>query len=452
MILRPVRAAKLTQHKVPSGGSSNDYAHLQPDLFLTQPVGDECWNVTQSNGTFSNCLKSLQTGNLLRSVATASPPDDRPRVHSKWDNTRYQFIGRSFGVGAATGLTDREISEIQYVQQYTYNETGFSTETTCIYNESSAMQLIYYDTPIEPMFPTMYEACGALPNSNWSQIMQYQNYSRGYCFDGMDFYAQSAFGPRDKIVSTFNRWPINNDTRWTFGMIAGGSYQQLNNTQCETTFEPSLFQVDVSTLNATIKVSRIENIRVEDPDPLMKLRLVASDSYGLSLIMTSLYTSTVGDSFMENIRNLQTNRSVLADTSSSAYTTVVLDAIADSITSIMDDALVALGSAALIFANATQTVAATAKVSAVRIGSKMFIWLVVVINVLGSVGVAVSYFVLCKADIPTFEYGDIGCVAVGLRQGIAVLVEDGMDVGGEQLWDGHHGNRHTGQLAMRLQT
>lgn len=235
-------------------------------------------------------------------------------------------------------------------------------------------------------------------------------------------------------------------------LVAVANCQKLNKTQCETTFEPSILKVGVSIVNATMRISWIEDAQVEDPDPLKKLRSVAWDSYGLSFITTWFYTSKVGDSFMENIRNVQTNRSVLTDTISSAYKAVVLDVIADSITPIMHDALVALGSATLNFPNATQRFAATAEVSAVRIGSKMFIWLVVAINVLGSVGVAVSYFALCKADIPTFEYSDTDCVAIGLRHGIVVLDEDGMDVGGEQPWNGHPGNRHTVQLVMRLQT
>lgn len=88
---------------------------------------------------------------------------------------------------------------------------------------------------------------------------------------------------------------------------------------------PSILKVDVSIVNATIRISWVEDAQVEDPDPLKKLRSVAWDSHGLSFITTWLYISTVGDSFMENIRNVQTNRSVLTDTISSAYKAVVLD-------------------------------------------------------------------------------------------------------------------------------
>jgi hypothetical protein len=117
----------------------------------------------------------------------------------------------------------------------------------------------------------------------------------------------------------------------------------------------------------------------------------------------------------------------------------------------MDDSLVALGSAALTFSNATRSANVDARVAAVQISSRTFIWLTGAINMLGCVGVAVGYVVLCKANIPTFEYSDIGCVALGLRQSIAVLDENGADVGGERPWNGHPGNCQTARLAMRLQ-
>ena len=337
------------------------------------------------------------------------------------------------------------------MQLYTYNETGYFTDTKCIYNESSALNILLYDTGNHVGFPSIYWAYGALPNSNWSEIMQHPYPPNQLYPAGMDYYVQSAFGGDDSIVSTFNRGPVNDDTRWMFGMTAGGGYPQLDRVQCEITFEPSLYRVNVSPSNATIEVSRIENVLVDDPDPTTNLRKVATNSYQLSYITTSLYTSTVGDSFTENIRNLQANRSVF-DTDSPAYKAVVLDAIADSVTTVMDDSLVALGSAALTFSNATRSANVIARVAAVQIGSRTFIWLTVAINMLGCVAVAVGYLLLCKADIPTFEYSDIGCVAVGLRQGIAVLDEDGADVGGELSWDGHPGNRETARLAMRLQT
>jgi hypothetical protein len=307
-------------------------------------------------------------------------------VHSKWDNTKFQYIGRSYGVGAAASLTDRHIAALRNIQQYTYAEIGFHAETKCIYNKSSALTIRLNATSDDDAYPSRYSAYGALPNSNWSHILEYGNYKEGAFFDGMEFYAQAALGNDSldhNIVSTFNKQPRASNTRWMFGMVAGRKYLPLNKTQCETTFRPSLFKIIVSLVNSTISVSRVDNVEVDDPDPTYNLREVASDNYGLSFISTSLYTSTVGDAFMANIRNLQTRRSVTSDDVNDAgYQAVVLDAIAESVMSVMDDSLVALGSASLVFPDATQVVSATAQTTAVQIGSKPFIWTVVVLNIL----------------------------------------------------------------------
>lgn len=437
----------LTQSLVPSGGPTGDYAHL---------LLNKCWESTQSNGTFTNCLKSTEANRLLQSVATSSPPDNRSRVHSKWDNTKFQYIGRSYGVGAAAALTDRHIAALQNIQQYTYAEIGFHAETKCIYNESSALTIRLKAISDDDAYPSRYLAYGALPNANWSHILEYGNYKEGELFQGMDFYAQVALSNESfdhNIVSTFIKQLRTSDTRWMFGMVTGQRYLQLNKTQCETTFRPSLFNIVVFLVNSTISVSQVDNVEVDDPDPTYNLREVASDSYGLSYVSTSLYTSTVGDAFMANIPSLKTRRSVTSDDVNDAdYQAVVLDAIADSVMSVMDDSLVALGSASLVFPDATQVVSATAQTTAVQIGSKPFIWTVVVLNILGSLAVVASYFVLRKATIPTFQYSDIGCVSVGIDQGITVLEQvDDVQDDAVPRWDGDPGSHLIGRLAMRLQ-
>jgi hypothetical protein len=377
-------------------------------------------------------------------------------VHSKWDNTKYQYIGRSYGVRAAVALTDRHIAALRNIQLYTYAEIGFHAETKCIYNESSALTIRLKAISDDNASPSRYLAYGALPNSNWSHILESGDYKEGELFDGMDLYAQVALSNQSfdhNIVSTFNEQLRTSNTRWMFGMVTGQKYLQLNKTQCETTFQPSLFNIIVSLVNSTISVSRVDNVEVDDLDPTYNLREVASDSYGLSFISTSLYTFTVGDAFMANIRSLQTRRSVTSDDVNDAgYQAVVLDAIADSVMSVMDDSLVALGSASLVFPDVTQVVYATAPVTAVQIGSKPFIWTVVGLNILGSLAVVASYFVLRKATVPIFQYSDVGCVAVGIDQGITVLEQvDDVQDDAVSRWDGDPGSRLIGRLAMRLQ-
>ena len=158
-----------------------------------------------------------------------------------------------------------------------------------------------------------------------------------------------------------------------FGMVAESHYLQLNRTQCETTYQLSLSKADVSLVNTTTYISRVEHAGLEVLDPTLNLPLVVVDSYSLSFITTSFYTSTVGDPFMKNIRNLHTNRPAWSSVNNPDYEAIVHDTIADLDTSVLVDSLVTSGSAASSFLNATQVVNATAKMSAVQIDSTPFV-------------------------------------------------------------------------------
>lgn len=94
------------------------------------------------------------------------------------------------------------------------------------------------------------------------------------------------------------------------------------------------------------------------------------------------------------------------------------------------------------FPHATQLLNATAHTTTVYIGSKPFLWTVVVLNILGCLAVVASYFVLHKAAIPTFEHSDFECVAVGIDQGITVLEQvDDVQNDAVPRWNGNPGSR-----------
>ena len=48
-----------------------------------------------------------------------------------------------------------------------------------------------------------------------------------------------------------------------------------------------------------------------------------------------------------------------------------------------------------------------------------------------------------------FEYSDIGSMALGLTEGVAVVDHD--DVGKSEPWDGDYRDHHIVRLAIRLQ-
>jgi hypothetical protein len=231
-----------------------------------------------------------------------------------------------------------------------------------------------------------------------------------------------------------------------FGIVAGSLYSQLNKVQCEITFTQSDFLVETSVSNGTINVTPTHNSVDEEFDKSGNLRNRAMGQYYLPLVVNSLYTSTVGDSFMENIRNLHFRRG--GSPSDKPGNDTVLAAVADSVTAIMDDALVALGAAALTFPNATTKVDVTASIAAVQIGSVPFIVAVALVNILGLVAVFVGQFMLRGATVPVFDYNDLGCMALAVVQGLGK--GKGMQEGKNWGWDGSPMHPTIGRYALRL--
>ncbi|KAH8710085.1 hypothetical protein GQ44DRAFT_830467 [Phaeosphaeriaceae sp. PMI808] len=380
-----------------SSGLSGNYSFLYPDAPLDVPVAfSDCWAVQQSNGTFTNCPLKYNTGNLLRTVATASSLHSTPRNHSKWTDDKLQYIGRPYGVGAAIGLTDTHLKNLHNIQTYAYHEPGFVASTTCIYNASADMTIKLYHAPNDATYPNLFLARGALPNSDWTRIYETKGAS------GYTFYAQTQLQDTvgTGIVSIFSHGSPGNSERYMFGIVAGSLYPRLNKVQCEITFKRSDFFVETSVSRGTITVTPTSNSVDGEFDKSGNLRSRAMGQYYLPFVIR------LGASPDKKPGN---------DT--------VLAAVADSVTAFMDDALVAFGGAALTFPNATSKVDVTASIAAVQIGSAPFIIAVVVVNFLGLIVVLVGQFMLRSASVPSFDYNDLECMVLGIVQGMGRMNE-----------------------------
>lgn len=396
-------------------------------------IGD-CQTRQQTNGTFTNCPLDSNNADLLSTIASATSTSETQRHHSKWDYSSYSYIGRSFGVGGDVGLTDQDIASMRTPNWYNYTEKGFITRTKCIYNDSAEYSIEQKSPSTGGNgYPDMFMAKGLLPNSNWTAPLKYM------------YYAQIAWENKDKVVGLFNGGPRRpeNDNGYYFGIAAGAYYRQLNNIQCELDFEPKHFTVHVSMQNNTINVtSRPEPVTgVLNPDHY--LRSQAIGSIGLSFIVTSLYTNTVGDAFWRNVRNMHTRKSPLAPVDSFSNDTI-LEAVADSVSAMMDDALVALNSYLLTSLNTTQPVETLVAMPAVRIGTRKFIIAGMVINVAGLVFALVACFYLARVEVPLFDYNDLGCIALSATR----------DATGDEAadaWDGDLKSQILGSLLPKLE-
>ncbi|KAF9767782.1 hypothetical protein IL306_015019 [Fusarium sp. DS 682] len=82
------------------------------------------------------------------------------------------------------------------------------------------------------------------------------------------------------------------------GFAAGGFYEFLNSTQCKVNFEPTRFNVTISSRGKNMTVVPTDDANVPDIDPsrwlkgvlLRQLELTANDEM-------NLYVSTVGTAF-----------------------------------------------------------------------------------------------------------------------------------------------------------
>jgi hypothetical protein len=278
------------------------------------------WNRTDSNfiqlgadSTNSTALGDFSFfpvypfgGRILNTAASSST-----KAHDKYDNSRFSYLGRSFGVGASVGLAG-DILNIPNVESYTYFETGYRTNVSCITNSTSAFYIAPLNETRYFYLPIDYVAVVILPNSNVSKIMTpfytgsntvnltLPEYTTAYPIIG--------FETESPLLAV---GAVSGNGRNMLGLASSGAildqypkYQFLNQTQCEVTFTPRTFQVTVNTTGLLIQVSDVGEADELLVDPTTAkfgagMGVLAQRSLIqillLSFINTSLYTSVVGD-------------------------------------------------------------------------------------------------------------------------------------------------------------
>ncbi|GKZ64551.1 hypothetical protein AnigIFM50267_005618 [Aspergillus niger] len=382
---------------------------------------------------------------LVSSASTASPLTGslRARSHAKLDSTGYSYSGRSYGVGSPVGLADENVtSSYPYAANYTYRERGYLAHVSCLYNTSSLFLLEdTYDT-------ALYVAKGPLPDSNVSSG-EYSTYT-GWSTDtivALGVASQPAAYTKERYVAA----------------AAGSYYASLNASQCLISFVPSWFSVnvgiqekvvDVVPLNNTISYPEEEDTDI-DIDPTNKTIHVAMRQLELiSNDLTSFYRSTLGDAFNTSIADHATNTNTTATISSNFTTTTTTSNSSDNVTttltaiqntyiSLIDDILAGYASAQLMVGNFSRPATATVTIDALRLGSKVYIVAVFVVNVLVVLGVGVEMGRTgAWRALPGFDYLDARMLVLGGANGGRGIAERAADVG----WKG----TETGKIGVRL--
>ena len=419
----------------------------------------DCWTKQQANGTFTSCPSYQFSGNLLTSAASATTPDGSPRNHSKFDNTQFRYVGRSYGVGGSVGLTDNVWASRRTTQSYTYLESGYITNTSCIYNASSLWRVTLWQKGNGPAMPDLYIANGFFPNSNWTEI-----YANGFAtfnasemdysgIDGSDYFAQVAFSA-DKLVTIAGKAYSADDrtSQYFLAVAAGKAYSVLDKMQCEVTFHPMVFNVNVSTVDRTIEVTPQGLAADIDSTGGLKARAVR-DVGSLWGATTGLSTSELGNALEDNINNYQIRNN--ADPAKPPLNNTVLAAVSDSMTAMIDDVLMSYGTLSLTQPNATSTTSALVTRSAVRLGDPVYCIAVMVLNGLGLVLVLIAAFhSRFWKHLPLFDYTDLASMAVASAFGAADAKgasADRLSGGVLKHWNGSPTDRVLGHVSARLE-
>ncbi|KAF2720051.1 hypothetical protein K431DRAFT_227396 [Polychaeton citri CBS 116435] len=372
---------------------------------------------TRTSNSFTTCSGTYKSSALLQSAGSAITASGAAWNHSKPDDTGYQYIGRSYGAGAAVGWDVAPPSGHRDVEGYYYTEPGYLTNISCMYNSSSLWVLSDSQTnggSRDPFLPTVFLAQGWMPNSNWTQFpanttrSMLQSQSLEGNTVGADWYAQVTFGSTDGVVSIGG---VNNDQSpdYFVAFAAGANYRQLDTIQCQCFFHPTAFNVSVSMSNRTISVSSLQPIPEIEPRNSLKAK-VMRNIVDVAKIETTLYTSTLGDAFNESIRTLAWRENNLHGTDIAGRSTspdMVLEAVEQSLLAMTDDILVWIASTGLAL-NSSVTVAQTRQQAlALSIGSPAFVLAVVVFHLVTLIAVLViSTYTRLWAGLTSFDYSD----------------------------------------------
>ncbi|KAI9703567.1 MAG: hypothetical protein M1836_007337 [Candelina mexicana] len=399
--------------------------------FLTGSIA-----VRRDTGTFTYAPNYELQGIILNQAASASSRNGSTSRHAKIDNSQYVYEGRSFGVGSSVGLVDNSISSSSTLG-YSYTEIGYDAQVHCIRNDS--MDWSISDARFAPKdnsLPNIYSVTGFLPNGA----------GNGYAACGF----RKPNGIVALVGQAFNGKNI-------FAIAAGDDYHELDKIQCNVDFNPRNFSINVNTTAKSIAVTPSSaKSRAPDMEPsgnmtAITMRMPTSFSQQNAC---NLYTSIIGNTFKYNIQNIvaangtSTHDPLYGDRNGQA-----LKGVEDSLTSMLDNVLLAYSSAQLIIANDTISTPTTALLQSVRLGEPAYIYIIGAINF----AILILYlFELARTrgwkGLQRFDYMDIKSVIVGTSMGgtsVANATRQAHDLK-QSRWNGTSGDRIVGKITVRL--
>ena len=245
------------------------------------------------------------------SASTIQTTNQTRQTHAKYDNTRYSYSGRSYGVGSSVGLKG-EVLNLGNLAAYSYAEAGYKAAVSCIVNQTSQFTIQYLGESAVGSgnftgTPLVFLAVGPLPNSDffpWAR--SYPNLDLNYTHS-VQIMPALGFVSKDPIVAlTGLSANGRNILAFASNQSSGPTtdYPFLNGVQCDVAFTARTFNITASTDDRLINVMDIGDADESLFDPTSKIygpgfgtiaqRAIIQLSL-LSLINISMYTSVLGN-------------------------------------------------------------------------------------------------------------------------------------------------------------
>lgn len=357
-----------------------------------------------SQGIFSYSPNYDLVGLILTQAASASNIGNATQPVRKLDNTRYSYVGRSYGVGSSVGLVDESFAQ-NTTQEYRYTENGYLTQVQCILNSTSGWAISDAENDPPSGLPNLYMVAGTLANGN------------------QEHYAACGFGHPDSIVALVGS---AGQDRNVFAIAAGNSYAALDKIQCTVDFIPAEFSVSVNRTERLITTELLANgsdVRDIDPTGQIKAITMRMPTSFSQQHACDLYTSLLGNTFTQNIQALANDTT--SNGTNANTTEQTLRGVQDSLTSMLDNSLLAFSSAQLMIPHDVYFVPVMLSSSAVRIGQSGYIYAVAAVNF---AIVLLSLLELIRTrfwkGLSRFDFTNVKSLVVGAAKGGTVIAEE----------------------------
>jgi len=360
-------------------------------------------SVHNRSGIFSYSPNYDLVGLILTQAASASNIGNATQPVRKLDNTRYSYVGRSYGIGSSVGLVDESFAQ-NTTRGYTYNETGYLTQVQCIVNSTSLWAISGEDS-FRSSLPDLYMVAGNLTNGN------------------SESYAACGFGSPENITALVGS---TGQDRSVFAIAAGKTYAALDKIQCTVDFIPAKFSVSVNMTERLITTELLANgSDVKDIDPTGKMKAITMrmpTSFSQQHAC-DLYTSLLGNTFTQNIQALI--NSTISNGSKANTTEQTLRGVQDSLTSMLDNSLLAFSSAQLMIPRDVYLVPVSLSSAAVRIGQSRYIYAVAAVNfAILLLGLLELIRTRVWKGLSRFDFTDVKSLVVGVAKGGTVIAEE----------------------------